>query len=130
MPRIRRTIAQRLKQSQNTTVSLTAMQEFDLSALMAWRKKHKDEVLEAHGIRLGYMGVFVKAATLAALRFPTLNAAMDLEREEIVFRDYVDISIAVSTLKGLVTPVLRNCEGLSIVEIEKHVLELATKVCR
>ena len=104
------------------------MQEFDMSALIEWRKRNKDQVLTVHGVRLGYMGAFVRAATLAAQRIPAVNSAIDLESEELIFRDYVDISIAVSTPKGLVTPVLKNCECLGILEIEKEILRLATKV--
>lgn len=125
---MRKTIAQRLKMSQSTNASLTAMQEIDMSKLMDWRRQNKDRVLEAHGVRLGYMGAFVRAATLAAQQFPSINGAVDVENEQLIFRDYVDISIAVSTPKGLVTPVLRNCECLSVLEIEKQVLGLANKV--
>lgn len=105
------------------------MQEIDMSALILWRKQNKDQVLDEHGVRLGYMGAFVKAATLGAQRVPIINAAIDLEEEEITYRDYVDISVAVSTQKGLVTPVLKNCEHLGIVEVEKQVRQLAEKVC-
>jgi 2-oxoglutarate dehydrogenase E2 component (dihydrolipoamide succinyltransferase) len=125
---MRKTIAQRLKSSQLTNATLTTMQEVDMSALMLWRKHNQARILDEHGVRLGFMGAFVKAATLAAQRVPVVNAALDIDKEEIIYRDYVDISIAVSTPKGLVTPVLKDCERLDIVQIEKRVRQLAEKV--
>lgn len=127
MTRMRKTIASRLKQSQNTCASLTTIQEVDMTNLMAWRAKYRDEVAEEHGVRLGYMGAFTKATTLAAQQVPQINAAIDTEKEIITYRDYVDISIAVSAPKGLVTPVLRNTNALSIVELERDVATLAKK---
>ncbi|KAF4975590.1 hypothetical protein FZEAL_7643 [Fusarium zealandicum] len=127
MSRMRRTISSRLKQSQNTCASLTTIQEVDLTNLMAWRAKYKEEVAEEHGVRLGYMGAFTKATTLAALQVPQVNAAIDTDKEIITYRDYVDISIAVSAPKGLVTPVLRNTNALSIVELEREVARWAKK---
>jgi 2-oxoglutarate dehydrogenase E2 component (dihydrolipoamide succinyltransferase) len=128
MSRMRRTIASRLKQSQNTCASLTTIQEVDMTNLMAWRAKYKEEVAEKYGVRLGYMGAFTKATTLAALEIPQINAAIDTDKEITTWRDYVDISIAVSAPKGLVTPVLRNTHTLSIVELEREVAALAKKV--
>ncbi|RMJ18862.1 hypothetical protein CDV36_001465 [Fusarium kuroshium] len=127
MSRMRRTIASRLKQSQNTCASLTTIQEVDMTNLMAWRSKYKEEVAEKYGVRLGYMGAFTKATTLAALEIPQVNAAIDTDKEVTTWRDYVDISIAVSAPKGLVTPVLRNTHTLSIVELERDVAALAKK---
>lgn len=127
MSRMRRTIASRLKQSQNTCASLTTIQEVDMTNLMAWRAKYKEEVAEKYGVRLGYMGAFTKATTLAALEVPQINAAIDTDKEVTTWRDYVDISIAVSAPKGLVTPVLRNTHTLSIVELEREVAALAKK---
>ncbi|KAM5345904.1 hypothetical protein ACJ41O_011765 [Fusarium nematophilum] len=127
MTRMRKTIASRLKQSQNTCASLTTIQEVDMTSLIAWRAKYKEEVAEEHGVRLGYMGAFTKATTLAALQVPQVNAAIDTDREVITYRDYVDVSIAVSAPKGLVTPVLRNTDVLSIVELEREVAALAKK---
>ncbi|RSL65833.1 hypothetical protein CEP54_004018 [Fusarium duplospermum] len=127
MSRMRRTIASRLKQSQNTCASLTTIQEIDMTNLMAWRSKYKEEVAEKYGVRLGYMGAFTKATTLAALEIPQVNAAIDTDKEVTTWRDYVDISIAVSAPKGLVTPVLRNTHTLSIVELEREVAALAKK---
>jgi 2-oxoglutarate dehydrogenase E2 component (dihydrolipoamide succinyltransferase) len=99
-----------------------------MTNLIAWRTKYRDEVAEQHGVRLGYMGAFTKATTLAALQVPQINAAIDTEKEIITYRDYVDVSLAVSAPKGLVTPVVRNTNALSIVELEREVATLAKKV--
>lgn len=128
MTRMRKTIAARLKQSQNTCASLTTIQEVDMSNLIAWRAKYKEEVAEEHGVRLGYMGAFTKATTMAAQKVPQINATIDTEKEIITYKDYVDVSIAVSAPKGLVTPVLRNTHELSIVELEREVASAAKKV--
>lgn len=125
---MRRTIAQRLKQSQDNCASLTAMQEIDMGAVMEWRKRNRDEVASLHGVRLGYMGIFTKAVALAAQDMPLVNAAINMEQGTITFRDYVDISIAVSAPKGLVTPVVRNCDSLSILQLEQAIAQLAEKV--
>ena len=125
---MRKTIATRLKQSQNTCASLTTVQRLDMTALMAWRAKYKDAIAETHGVRLGYMGAFAKAATLAAQQVPRINAGIDTDREIITYRDYVDISIAVSTPKGPVTPVVRDCQSKNVVEIERDVAAMAKKV--
>ncbi|KAK2016844.1 dihydrolipoyllysine-residue succinyltransferase [Colletotrichum eremochloae] len=127
LSRMRKTIASKLKQSQNATASLTTINEVDMSALMAWRAQNKEAVMKRHGVRLGYMGAFTKATCLAAQQVPQLNAAIDTEKEIITYRDYVDISIAVSAPKGLVTPVLRNVDTLDIIGIERGVAELAAK---
>ncbi|KAF4970168.1 hypothetical protein FSARC_2765 [Fusarium sarcochroum] len=127
MTRMRKTIASRLKQSQNTCASLTTIQELDMSNLIAWRAKYKEEVAEEHGVRLGYMGAFTKATTLAAQKVPQINAMIDTDKEIITYRDYVDVSIAVSAPKGLVTPVLRDTHSLSIVDLERQVATLAKK---
>ncbi|WZH42330.1 Dihydrolipoyllysine-residue succinyltransferase [Fusarium acuminatum] len=127
MSRMRKTIAGRLKQSQNTCASLTTIQEVDMSNLIAWRAKYKEEVAEEHGVRLGYMGAFTKATTMAAQKVPQINATIDTEKEIITYKDYVDVSIAVSAPKGLVTPVLRNTHELSIVELEREVASAAKK---
>ncbi|GKT48202.1 dihydrolipoyllysine-residue succinyltransferase component of 2-oxoglutarate dehydrogenase complex, mitochondrial [Colletotrichum spaethianum] len=127
LSRMRKTIATKLKQSQNMTASLTTINEVDMSALMAWRAKNKEDVMKRHGVRLGYMGAFTKATCLAAQQVPQLNASIDTEKEIITYRDYVDISIAVSAPKGLITPVLRNVDSLDIIGIERGVAELAAK---
>ncbi|KAH0426604.1 hypothetical protein CcaCcLH18_10208 [Colletotrichum camelliae] len=127
MTRMRKTIASKLKQSQNMTASLTTINEVDMSALMQWRARNKEDVMKRHGVRLGYMGAFTKATCLAAQQVPQLNASIDTDKEVITYRDYVDISIAVSAPKGLITPVLRNVESLDIIGIERGVAELAAK---
>lgn len=99
-----------------------------MTALMAWRAKYKEHVAKAYDVRLGYMGAFAKAATMAARQIPLVNASIDTEKEIITYRDYVDISIAVSSPKGLVTPVVRNCESLGIIELERQIGHLAKKV--
>lgn len=93
---------------------------------MALRKKYKDDVLEKHGIKLGFMGAFLKAASVALMEVPGVNAR--IEGENIVYADYTDISVAVSTPKGLVTPVLRNTESLSIIQLEQALAALGKKV--
>ncbi|TDZ32913.1 Dihydrolipoyllysine-residue succinyltransferase component of 2-oxoglutarate dehydrogenase complex [Colletotrichum trifolii] len=127
MPRMRKTIAAKLKQSQNATAFLTTINEVDMSALIAWRAKNKEAVLKRHGVKLGYMGAFTKATCLAAQEVPQVNASINTEKEIITYRDYVDVSIAVSGPKGLTTPVLRNVHDLDIVNIERGVAELAAK---
>ncbi|EWZ94118.1 hypothetical protein FOWG_04492 [Fusarium oxysporum f. sp. lycopersici MN25] len=130
MSRMRKTIATRLKQSQNTCASLTTVQEIDMTALMRWRVKYKEDVAKQYGVRLGYMGAFAKATALAAKQVPEINASIDTDREVITYRDYVDISIAVSSPKGLVTPVVRDCDLLSIIELEKEIAIVAQKATR
>ena len=117
-----------MKQSQNICASLTTVQRIDMSALLAWRAKHKETVADLFGVRLGYMGAFSKATSFAAKQVPQINAAIDIYQGVITYRDYVDISIAVSTPKGLVTPVIRNVESKSIIDIERDVAIVAAKV--
>ena len=124
---MRMRIAERLKQSQNDAASLTTFNEVDMSAIMEMRRKCKDEILEKYNLRFGLMGAFAKASTLALQDFPAVNASIE-NGDTIVYRDYVDISIAVANPKGLVTPVLRNCESLSLLEMEKGIAALAKKV--
>jgi 2-oxoglutarate dehydrogenase E2 component (dihydrolipoamide succinyltransferase) len=132
MNRMRLRIAERLKESQNTSASLTTFNEIDMrfisliySALMALRSKYKEEVLKKHEVKLGFMGAFVKAVCQAVEAVPSVNAR--IEKDTIVFADYIDISVAVSTPKGLVTPVIRNCETLSIVQVENCISFLGKK---
>lgn len=125
MNRMRVTIANRLKQSQNTAASLTTFNEIDMSALMAFRKKYKDEVLKAHDVKLGFMSAFAKASTLALKEIPAANAY--IEGDEMVYHDFVDLSVAVATPKGLVTPVVRNVESMGFVDIEKEIAALGKK---
>lgn len=126
MSRMRLRIAERLKESQNAAASLTTFNEIDMSNLMEMRKKYKEEVMKTHDIKLGFMSAFARACCLALKEIPAANAS--IEGDEIVYRDYVDLSVAVATPKGLVTPVVRNAEGMSFIEIEKEIAGLGKKV--
>lgn len=126
MNRMRLRIAERLKESQNTAASLTTFNEVDMSNLMDMRKLYKDEVLDKTGIKFGFMGAFSKAAALASKEIPAVNASIE-NNDTMVFRDYMDISIAVATPKGLVTPVVRNAESLSILGVEQEITRLGKK---
>ncbi|KAJ1731253.1 2-oxoglutarate dehydrogenase complex E2 component [Coemansia biformis] len=125
MNRMRLRISERLKQSQNTAASLTTFNEIDMSNLINLRKQYKDDVLKAHGVKLGYMGAFVKASTHALQAVPEVNASID--GDHMVYHDYCDVSVAVATPKGLVTPVLRNTERMSIVDVEQEIANLGKK---
>ncbi|KAI0760475.1 dihydrolipoamide succinyltransferase [Fomes fomentarius] len=125
MSRMRLRIAERLKESQNAAASLTTFNEIDMSSVIEFRKKYKDEVEKVHGVKLGFMSAFAKASCLALREVPAANAS--IEGDEIVYRDYVDLSVAVATPKGLVTPVLRNAEQLNFVEIEREIAALGKK---
>ena len=127
MTRMRRRIAERLKAAQNTAAMLTTYNEVDMGAAMELRKRHKDEFLEKHGVKLGFMSIFAKAAAGALQAIPEVNAYIDAEANETVYRDFVDISVAVGTPKGLVVPVLRNCENLSFAGVEQTIGELGRK---
>ncbi|KAB5542396.1 hypothetical protein GE09DRAFT_1191761 [Coniochaeta sp. 2T2.1] len=129
MNRMRLRIAERLKQSQNTAASLTTFNEVDMSALMAFRSKYKDEILKKTGVKLGFMSAFSRASVLAMRDLPAVNASIEGPNggDTIVYRDYVDISVAVATEKGLVTPVVRNAESLDMVGIEKSIAEMGKK---
>lgn len=123
--RMRLRIAQRLKDSQNTYAMLTTFNEVDMSNAVEMRKSHKDTFLKKHGVKLGFMSVFVKAAAFALQSEPVVNAV--IEDNEIVYRDYVDISVAVATPKGLVVPVIRNVEGMNFADIERTMNHLGEK---
>ncbi len=125
MSNLRKTISRRLVEAKNTTAMLTTFNEVDMSAIMEIRTKYKDKFKELHGANLGFMSFFTKACTYALMEWPSVNAYID--GENIIYHDYCDISIAVSAPKGLVVPVIRNAESLSMAEIEKKVVELATK---
>lgn len=125
MSNLRKTISRRLVEAKNTTAMLTTFNEVDMSAIMDIRGKHKDKFKELHGVNLGFMSFFTKACCFALQEWPAVNAMID--GENIVYHQYCDISIAVSAPKGLVVPVIRNAESLSMAEIEKKVVELATK---
>lgn len=130
MNRMRLRISERLKQSQNTAASLTTFNEVDMSNLMQFRKTYKDEVLKKTGVKLGFMSAFSRACILAMKDIPAVNASIEGPGggETIVYRDYVDISVAVATEKGLVTPVVRNAETLDLIGIEKGIADLGKKV--
>lgn len=121
-------IARNLKQAQNTYASTTTYQDIDMSNFLRWRDQYRPQVADKHGVRLGFMGAFTQAATLAAREVPEITATLNMEEKTITYRDYTNISIAVSTPRGLVTPVLRNCENQSIVETERRVAAIAQKV--
>ncbi|KAJ7240545.1 dihydrolipoamide succinyltransferase [Mycena rebaudengoi] len=125
MNRMRLRIAERLKESQNAAASLTTFNEIDMSSLIEMRKRYKDAVLKEHDVKLGYMSAFAKACTLALKEIPAANAS--IEGDEIVYRDYVDLSVAVATPKGLVTPVVRNAESMNFLGIEKEIASLGKK---
>ncbi|KAF2730271.1 dihydrolipoyllysine-residue succinyltransferase component of 2-oxoglutarate dehydrogenase-like protein complex [Polyplosphaeria fusca] len=129
MNRMRLRIAERLKQSQNTAASLTTFNEVDMSSIMEFRKLYKDEVLKSTGVKLGFMSAFSRACVLAMKEIPAVNASIEGPNggDTIVYRDYVDISVAVATEKGLVTPVVRNAEGMNMVAIEKAIADLGKK---
>ncbi|KAH8727250.1 dihydrolipoyllysine-residue succinyltransferase component of 2-oxoglutarate dehydrogenase-like protein complex [Phaeosphaeriaceae sp. PMI808] len=129
MNRMRLRIAERLKQSQNTAASLTTFNEVDMSSIMEFRKLYKDEILKNKGVKLGFMSAFSRACILAMRDVPAVNASIEGPNggDTIVYRDYVDISVAVATEKGLVTPVVRNAESLDMVGIEKSIAELGKK---
>lgn len=125
MSKLRRKIAERLVSVKNETAMLTTFNEVDMSPVMELRKKYKDAFKEKHGINLGFMSFFTKAVTEALRHYPAVNAYID--GEEIVFHDYADIGIAVSTPKGLMVPVLRNAERMSLADIEGGIKDLAIK---
>jgi len=127
MSRMRQTIAKRLKDSQNTAALLTTFNEVDMTNIMALRKKYQDEFFAKHGTKLGFMSVFCKASAAALQAFPDTNAFFDLTNKQIVYRDYVDISVAVGTPTGLVTPVLRNVESMSFAGVESAIAALGKK---
>ncbi len=125
MSNLRKTVSRRLVEAKNTTAMLTTFNEVDMSRIMAIRTANKDKFKEAHGVNLGFMSFFTKACCFALQEWPAVNAYID--GDTFVYHQYCDISIAVSAPKGLVVPVIRNAESLSMAEIEKKVVELATK---
>jgi len=119
-------ISQRLKDSQNTAASLTTFNEIDMSEIMSFRNKYKEPFLKKHGIKLGFMSAFAKASAHALMLNPAVNGVIDDVTNEIVYRNYVDISVAVATPKGLVVPVVRNVENMDYFQIEKRIGELGS----
>ena len=125
MTRLRARIAERLLQSKNENAILTTFNEVNMAPVMALRKQYGDKFEKAHGVRLGFMGFFVKAAVAALKKFPILNASVD--GNDIVYHGYIDIGIAVGSPRGLVVPILRNAESMSIAEIELKIAEFGEK---
>lgn len=125
MSNLRKTIARRLVEAKNTTAMLTTFNEVDMSAVMEMRKKHKDAFKEKHGVGLGFMSLFTRASCIAAKNFPAVNGMID--GNDIVYHNYADIGVAVSTPRGLVVPVIRNAESMSLAQIELKIIELATR---
>jgi len=125
MSNLRKTISRRLVEAKNSTAMLTTFNEVDMTKIMAIRKDYKDKFKELHGVNLGFMSFFAKACAVALSEWPTVNASID--GDQIVYHDYADISIAVSTPRGLTVPVVRNVESLSMADIERKVVELAGK---
>lgn len=125
MTRMRKRIAERLKEAQNTAAMLTTFNEIDMSSLMDLRREFKDDFQKAHGAKLGFMSAYVKASAVALQEQPEVNATID--GNDIVYRDYVDISVAVSTAKGLVVPAIRGCENMNFATVEKTIVSLGER---
>lgn len=125
MTRLRKRIAERLLEAKNSTAMLTTFNEVDMQPIMTLRKTYGEKFEKQHSVRLGFMSFYIKAAVEALKRYPEVNASID--GDDVVYHNYFDISIAVSTPRGLVTPVLRDCDKLSMAEIEKQIKVLAEK---
>ena len=125
MTRMRARIAERLSESQASTVMLTSFNEVDLTEVMALRSRYKDKFEKEHGAKLGFMSFFVKAAVEALKKYPVVNASV--EGNDIVYHDYWDVSVAVSTPRGLVTPVLRDADQMSFADVEKTLVDMAVR---
>jgi 2-oxoglutarate dehydrogenase E2 component (dihydrolipoamide succinyltransferase) len=125
MTRLRQTIARRLKEAQNTAAMLTTFNDVDMSAVMALRATYKELFEKRHGVKLGFMGFFVKASIQALREIPAVNAEID--GEDIIYKNYYHIGVAVGTDKGLVVPVLREADRLSIAEIEQRIAEFGKR---
>lgn len=125
MTRLRKRIAERLLEAKNSTAMLTTFNEVDMQPIMTLRKTYGEKFEKQHSVRLGFMSFYIKAVVEALKRYPEVNASID--GDDVVYHNYFDISIAVSTPRGLVTPVLRDCDKLSMAEIEKQIKALAEK---
>lgn len=125
MTRLRKRIAERLLEAKNNTAMLTTFNEVNMKPIMDLRKQYGDDFEKRHGVRLGFMSFYLKAVVEALKRFPEVNASID--GEDVVYHNYFDVSIAVSTPRGLVTPVLRDVDSLSMADIEKSIKDLAVK---
>ncbi len=125
MTRLRQTITKRLKQAQENAALLTTFNEVDMSSIMEMRKQNQEDFQSRYGIKLGFMSFFVKASILALKSFPSVNAEID--GEDIIYKNYYNISFAVGTEKGLVVPVLKNADELSFADIEKNIKDISEK---
>ncbi len=125
MTRLRARIAERLLDATNTTAMLTTFNEINMEPVISMRKKYQDRFTKVHGVKLGFMSFFVKAAVEALKKYPAVNASID--GNDIVYHGYFDIGIAVSSPRGLVVPIIRNADQLSLADIEKQIIEYATK---
>jgi len=125
MSRLRKRIAARLKESQNTAAMLTTFNEVNMQSVMDMREKHKDDFMKKYGVKLGFMSFFVKACAYAASKYPAINAYID--GDDVVYHNYMDIGVAVSTEKGLVVPVLKDVGVMGFAEIEQGIVNLASK---
>jgi 2-oxoglutarate dehydrogenase E2 component (dihydrolipoamide succinyltransferase) len=125
MSKLRQTIARRLKEAQNTAAMLTTFNDVDMSAVMALRTQYKDVFEKRHGVKLGFMGLFVKACIQALRDVPSVNAEID--HDDIVYKNYYHIGVAVGTEKGLVVPVVREADRLSLAEIEQKIAEFGKR---
>jgi 2-oxoglutarate dehydrogenase E2 component (dihydrolipoamide succinyltransferase) len=126
MTRLRATIARRLKEAQNTAAMLTTFNEVDMGAVMGLRAEYKDQFEKRHGVKLGFMSFFVKACVAALEEFPAVNA--EIEGDEVIYRNFINMGIAVGGPSGLVVPVLRNAEALSFADIEKRIGDFGKRV--
>ncbi|MBX2834895.1 MAG: 2-oxoglutarate dehydrogenase complex dihydrolipoyllysine-residue succinyltransferase [Micavibrio sp.] len=125
MTKLRKVIASRLKEAQNTAAMLTTFNEVDMGPVMDMRKEYQDKFVKKHGVKLGFMSFFVKAACHALKEFPAVNA--EIQGDELVYKNYYDIGVAVSTPQGLVVPVIRNADQMSLADIEKKIIDLGTR---
>jgi 2-oxoglutarate dehydrogenase E2 component (dihydrolipoamide succinyltransferase) len=125
MTRLRKRIAERLKQAQNTAAMLTTFNEVDMTNLLAVRAQHKESFEKKHGVKLGFMSFFVKAAIVALKEFPAVNGEID--GEDIVYKNHYDIGVAVGTAQGLVVPVVRDADRMSFAEIEKKIADFGRR---
>jgi 2-oxoglutarate dehydrogenase E2 component (dihydrolipoamide succinyltransferase) len=126
MTRLRATIARRLKEAQNTAAMLTTFNEVDMGAVMALRAEYKDHFEKRHGVKLGFMSFFVKACVAALQEFPAVNA--EIEGEDIIYKNFVHMGIAVGGPNGLVVPVLKNAHAMGFAEIEKRIADFGKRV--
>ncbi len=125
MTRLRQSVAKRLKEAQDTAAMLTTFNEVDMGAVMELRSQYKDNFEKKHGVKLGFMSFFIKAAVNALKELPAVNA--EIQGDEIVYKNYYDISVAMSTPQGLIVPVVRDCEGKSMADVEKEIINLGTR---